>query len=114
MTDIIINFAALSDVGLTRSINEDAFQLTDLSTGKSFDVRSYFGLLAPAGTPKPITAKLQAAVARIVDEPEFRRRHLIERGLEPVASTPDAFASFIKKDRVVAGQIVKEAGLEPQ
>ena len=37
MTDIIINFAALSDVGLTRSINEDAFQLTDLSTGKSFD-----------------------------------------------------------------------------
>jgi len=37
MTDITITFAALSDVGLTRSINEDAFQLTDLSTGASFD-----------------------------------------------------------------------------
>jgi serine/threonine protein phosphatase PrpC len=37
MTDITITFAALSDVGLTRSINEDAFQLTDLSTGDSFD-----------------------------------------------------------------------------
>ena len=37
MTDITITFAALSDVGLTRSINEDAFQLTDLSTGTSFD-----------------------------------------------------------------------------
>jgi len=38
MTDVNITFAALSDVGLTRSINEDAFQLTDLSTGASFDV----------------------------------------------------------------------------
>jgi PPM family protein phosphatase len=37
MTDITLTFAALSDVGLTRSINEDAFQLTDLSTGASFD-----------------------------------------------------------------------------
>jgi len=36
MTDITITFAALSDIGLTRSINEDAFQLTDLSTGESF------------------------------------------------------------------------------
>jgi tripartite-type tricarboxylate transporter receptor subunit TctC len=84
------------------------------ATGKTFDVRSYFGLLAPAGTPKPIVLKLQAAVAQIMAEPDFRRRHLIERGLEPVASTPDAFAGFIKADRVVAEQIVKEAGLEPQ
>jgi len=37
LTDITITFAALSDVGLTRAINEDAFQLTDLSTGNSFD-----------------------------------------------------------------------------
>jgi len=43
MTDIIINFAALSDVGLTRSINEDAFQLTDLSTGNSFDASPSHG-----------------------------------------------------------------------
>jgi tripartite-type tricarboxylate transporter receptor subunit TctC len=84
------------------------------ATGKTFDVRSYFGLVAPPGTSKPIVLKLQAAVAQIMAEPEFRRRHLIERGLEPVASTPDAFASFIKQDRILAGQIVKEAGLEPQ
>ena len=37
MTDISISFAALSDVGLARSVNEDAFQLTDLSTGMIFD-----------------------------------------------------------------------------
>jgi tripartite-type tricarboxylate transporter receptor subunit TctC len=71
-------------------------------------------LLAPGGTPKANTAKLQAAVAGIMAEPDFRRRHLVERGLAPVASTPEEFAAFIKKDRALAQQIVKEAGLEPQ
>jgi tripartite-type tricarboxylate transporter receptor subunit TctC len=84
------------------------------ATGKSFEARSYFGLLAPGGTPKAITARLQAAIAAIMAEPEFRRRHLTERGLAPVASTPDEFGAFIRKDRVLAEQIVKEAGLQPQ
>ena len=84
------------------------------ATGKTFGVRSYFSLLAPPGTPKPIVWKLQAAVAKVMSEPDFQRRHLIERGLEPVASTPDAFASFIKGDRILAEQIVKESGAEPQ
>jgi tripartite-type tricarboxylate transporter receptor subunit TctC len=84
------------------------------ATNTRFAGRSYFGLLAPARTPKPIVARLQAEVARIVNEPGFRQRNLIERGLEPVASTPDEFARFIRDDRVLAEQIVKEAGLEPQ
>jgi len=84
------------------------------ATNTKFAGRSYFGLLAPARTPKPIVARLQADVARIVAEPGFRQRNLIERGLEPVASTPEEFARFIRDDRVLAAQIVKEAGLEPQ
>jgi tripartite-type tricarboxylate transporter receptor subunit TctC len=82
--------------------------------GKDFKARSYFGLVAPPGTPKVVTAKLQATVAKIAAEPEFARRNLIERGLEGVASTPEGFARFIKEDRALAQQIVKEAGLEPQ
>jgi tripartite-type tricarboxylate transporter receptor subunit TctC len=84
------------------------------ATGQSYSSRSYFGLVAPPGTPKPITARLQAEVARIAAQPEFRRRHFVERGLDPVVSTPDAFGAFLKEDRVRAQQIVKEAGLEPQ
>lgn len=51
MTDITITFAALSDIGLTRSINEDAFQLADLSTGQSFDASPLNGQfkLGPRG-----------------------------------------------------------------
>jgi tripartite-type tricarboxylate transporter receptor subunit TctC len=84
------------------------------ATQKTFAGRSYFGLLAPARTPKPIIARLAQEIARIVGEPGFRNRNLIERGLEPVANTPEAFARFIREDRVTSEQIVKESGLQPQ
>jgi tripartite-type tricarboxylate transporter receptor subunit TctC len=84
------------------------------ASGRKFPAKSYFGLMAPAATPKPIIARLYAEVARIVADPDFRRRNLIERGLVPVASAPEDYARFIKDDRAVAEQIVKEAGLEPQ
>jgi tripartite-type tricarboxylate transporter receptor subunit TctC len=83
-------------------------------TTMSFAGRSYFGLLAPAKTPKPIVGRLQQEAARIIEEPGFRKRNLIERGLEPVASTPEEFARFIREDRVASEQIVKESGLQPQ
>ena len=105
---------ALGVTGAKRSPLFPAIPTIPEATGKSFDARSYFALLAPGGTPKAIREKLQAAVAAIMAEPDFRRRHLIERGLAPVASTPDEFAAFIRKDRALAQQIVKEAGLEPQ
>ena len=84
------------------------------ATGKEYAARSYFGIVAPPGTPKPITARLQAEIARISAQPDFRKRNFVERGLDPVTSTPDAFGRFIQQDRALAAQIVKEAGLEPQ
>ena len=76
--------------------------------------RVYFGLVAPAGTPKPIIHKLRDEIARIGGEPEFRRKRLIEAGLEPVFNTPEEFARFLEDNRTVAERIVKESGLEPQ
>ena len=84
------------------------------ATGKDFESRSYFGLLAPPGTSKSITERLQAEIAVIMRQPDFRNRHLIERGLVPIASAPEEFARFIKEDRALAAQIVKESGLDPQ
>lgn len=76
--------------------------------------RTYFGLVAPAGTPPEIIAKVHADVADIMNEPDFRRRHVTERGLEPVVDTPTEFAQFLKQDRIAAGALMKEAGVEPQ
>jgi tripartite-type tricarboxylate transporter receptor subunit TctC len=76
--------------------------------------RSWYGLFTPAGTPKPIVDKLAKEVASIVADPAFRERHLTARSLVPAINTPEQFAEEIKKDRVMAQQVVKDAGLEPQ
>ena len=79
-----------------------------------FEAVAWYGIVAPPGTPKPITARLQAEIARIAAQADFRKRNFVERGLDPVTSTPEAFGRFIQQDRALAAQIVKEAGLEPQ
>jgi len=76
--------------------------------------RSWYGLFAPAGTPKPIVDKIARDVATIVNDPAFRERHLTARSLVPAINTPEQFADEIKKDRVMAERVVKEAGLTPQ
>ena len=76
--------------------------------------RSWYGLFTPAGTPRPIVDKLAKEIATIVNDPGFRERHLTARSLVPAINTPEQFADEIRKDRVAAGQVVKEAGLEPQ
>jgi tripartite-type tricarboxylate transporter receptor subunit TctC len=76
--------------------------------------RSWYGLLAPAGTPKPIIDRLAREVAGIVNDPAFREKHLTARSLVPAINAPDEFARQIKEDRAVAERVAKEAGLTPQ
>ena len=76
--------------------------------------RVYFGLVAPAATPPPIIARLHQDFAGIANEPEFRKRHLIDRALEPIFDTPEEFARFLKQDSVTSERVVREAGIEPQ
>ena len=53
-------------------------------------------------------------IGEIVNKPEFRDRHLTARSLVPAANTPEQFAEDIKRERVVAEKVVKDAGFEPQ
>jgi tripartite-type tricarboxylate transporter receptor subunit TctC len=76
--------------------------------------RVYFGLLAPSGTPKPIINKIREDVARIGNDPAFRKKQFIDRALEPILNTPEEFARFLVEDRATSGRVVKEAGLTPQ
>jgi tripartite-type tricarboxylate transporter receptor subunit TctC len=76
--------------------------------------QSWFGLFAPAGTPKPIIAKINAEVMRITSDPAFLQKVYIDRAIERAVDTPEAFARFIKEDRAIAQRIVKESGAEPQ
>jgi tripartite-type tricarboxylate transporter receptor subunit TctC len=76
--------------------------------------RVYFGLVAPAGTPKAIIDKIREDVARIGNEPAFRQKQFIDRALEPILNTPEEFARFLVEDRAMSERVVREAGLQPQ
>jgi tripartite-type tricarboxylate transporter receptor subunit TctC len=76
--------------------------------------RSWYGIFGPAGMPKPIIDRVSKDIGEIVNRPEFRDRHLTARSLVPAANTPEQFAEDMKRERVVAEKVVKDAGFEPQ
>jgi tripartite-type tricarboxylate transporter receptor subunit TctC len=76
--------------------------------------RGWYGLFAPAGTPRPIVDRLAKEVAAIVAEPEFAQKQLKDRSLVGSTNTPDEFAQEIVADRQVAEEVVKQAGMGPE
>jgi tripartite-type tricarboxylate transporter receptor subunit TctC len=83
------------------------------ATGENYP-QSWFGLFAPAGTPKAIVAKLHKEVAAITGDPAFMQKMYIERAVEHAVDTPENFARFIHEDRAIARRIVMESGAQPQ
>jgi tripartite-type tricarboxylate transporter receptor subunit TctC len=76
--------------------------------------RGWYGLFAPAGTPRPIVDRLAKEVAAIVADPDFAQTQLKDRSLVGSTNSPDAFAAEIVEDRKVAEQVVKDAGMGPE
>ncbi len=76
--------------------------------------QGWYGLFAPAATPKAIVDKIAKDVAEVVSNPAFRERHLSARSLVSAVNSPEKFAEEIKRDRVTAQKVVKDSGLEPQ
>ena len=76
----------------------------------NFDASFYFGLAAPAGTPREMIAKFAAESARVVNTAEFREKYLNNLGFEPVGDTPEQFAAYLRQDRELAAQKVKASG----
>jgi tripartite-type tricarboxylate transporter receptor subunit TctC len=76
-----------------------------------FEVESWFGFLARAGTPRPIVERLNAALARIIAMPDVQQK-IADSGGTPLSSTPEEFARRIRADVEKFGQIVKSAGIK--
>ena len=74
-----------------------------------FDISTWFGLFAPAGTPKEIIAKWNAEVAKILNSQEMRDK-LIAQGAEPSPMTPEQFAAFVKSEIPKYAKIIKASG----
>ena len=73
---------------------------------KGFDASSWFGLFAPAGTPRAIVDKIQADVAKALAVPEVRER-FVSQGAQPGGTTPDQFAAFIRGETEKWAKVVK-------
>jgi len=82
------------------------------ATGKPFEAYSWFGLLAPAGTPAPVADKLSAALAAGAKDPEVIRQ-MAATGLEPVGGTAAEFRESIRTDLDKWTQVVRRAGVKP-
>ena len=79
----------------------------------NFDMDSWAGLFAPAGTPPDVIARLNAEVRRIIDNPEVKGRIAL-LGFEAFSSTPEEMAQFAKVQLEKWGKMIKEAGIEPE
>ena len=77
-----------------------------------FEAKSWFGLVAPAGTPPDIIKKINQDVAKIISDKEFAKEYLVSQGLEPILGTPEQFAAFIRSEKVKWGKVVKEANIK--
>jgi len=76
--------------------------------------RGWYGLFAPAGTPRPIVDRIAKEVDAIVTDPDFAQKQLKDRSLVGGTDGPDEFAKQIEADRAVAEQVVKQAGMAPE
>ena len=75
-----------------------------------YEAVQWYGVLAPAATPRDVVARLHTAVTRALQEPAVRER-LLSDGAEPVGNTPDEFAMVIRNDLVKWGKVIKAAGI---
>jgi tripartite-type tricarboxylate transporter receptor subunit TctC len=71
----------------------------------------WFGLLAPAATPKPIVDKINRDVVAVLSTPEAREQ-LLAQGAEPTPTTPQEFDAFLKSEIKKWGRVIKEAGIK--
>jgi tripartite-type tricarboxylate transporter receptor subunit TctC len=75
-----------------------------------FDMGTWFGVLAPAATPKDVVARLSREIVKIIQSPDFRRK-MEEIGADPVGNTPAQMAAQIKDDTERFARLVKTANV---
>ena len=85
---------------------------TIAETLPGFEAASWYGLVAPAATPRPIVDKLSAETQRIFAEPAFRDKFLAPNMIFSIASTPEQFAERIRSDDAKWGKVIKDANVK--
>ena len=78
-----------------------------------YDVTQWFGLMAPAGTPRPVVMRLHAEVTKALQRPDLRERYAAE-ATEPVMNSPEEFAAFVASEIARWAPVVRASGAKPE
>ena len=76
-----------------------------------YEATIWLGLMAPAGTPKPVLERVSGAVSKIIDAPDVKE-NWGKQGAMPMAMTPDEFGRFVREDVAKWSKLVKETGMK--
>jgi tripartite-type tricarboxylate transporter receptor subunit TctC len=126
--EVSMMFANVADIGaqikagkvrpLAVTTLKRASQLPDVPTMAEsglpdFEITSWFGLLAPAGTPAPIISRLNAEAVKVLARPDVKAT-LAAQGLEVSSSSPEQFGAHIKSEIARFTKIAKTAGIKAE
>jgi tripartite-type tricarboxylate transporter receptor subunit TctC len=78
-------------------------------TYRGFEASTWFGVLAPAATPKPVIARLNAEINKVLQDPEVRKA-IEKEGGEALGGSAEAFAAYIKAEIAAWAPVVRESG----
>jgi tripartite-type tricarboxylate transporter receptor subunit TctC len=104
---------ALAVTGRTRAAVAPEIPTVAESGLAGYEVYGWYGVAAPAKTPRPVIERLHAEIAKIARDPKMKDR-LAGQGLELVGNSPEEFDTFIRAEVAKWGEVLKRAGLKPK
>jgi tripartite-type tricarboxylate transporter receptor subunit TctC len=99
---------AVSTAGRSPSLPEVPALSESVAPGMDWD--QWYGVFAPAGTPRPLVAQLAREVARVLAQPDMRER-IAARGSVPKPSTPEAFDAFVRAEVTKVSRVIREGNI---
>jgi len=103
----------LAVTSLKRSAMAPEFPTLNESGLEGFEVLTWFGILAPSGTPPAIVNRLNGEILQVLALPAARDE-LLKMGFEIVPNTPEEYAAFLKQEHARWGKVVKDLGLKAE
>ncbi len=104
---------ALGVTGIKRAPGADDIPTIAEAGVLGYEAVQWYGVLAPAATPRDIITRLHTGIVRALQNPEVRQR-LLNDGAEPVGSSPEQFAAYLRSETEKWAKVIKAAGIKPE
>jgi len=98
---------------VSRSVMAPEFPSLNEAGLKGFEVLTWFGILAPANTPRDVVNRLNAEILQIVAQPA-QKEQLLKMGFEIVPNTPEQYGAFLREEHARWGKIVRDLNLKAE